>query len=79
MPERQTALHEVESRALQLSDQDRAELIDILVRSLAPAQGLALSPEWVKEVERRDREMDLSGEDGEPAAAVLAEMKALLG
>ena len=79
MPQAVTTLKEIETNALRLSDDDRAELVSVLMRSLISTEGWTLSPEWVAEAERRDREMEASGERGEPADKVLAEMRALLG
>ncbi len=49
------SLQTVEADALKLSADERAELIERLIQSLAPTE---LSPEWRDEVERRVGDMD---------------------
>lgn len=69
-------LESVEAAALQLSAQDRAELIERLIDTvpLAPP----LHPEWGAEVARRVAQMDAGGVEGVPAEQVLANMRALI-
>lgn len=68
------SLDAVEADALQLTPAERAELIERLIASVAPA--LPLHPEWEAEIARRVAEMDAAGEaDLIPGEQVMAEMR----
>ena len=69
-------LETVEAAALQLSSQDRAELIERLIDTVLPPS--PLHPEWEAEIARRVAEMDTGLVEGIPAQQVFARMRALI-
>lgn len=68
-----TALEAVEAAALQLSADERAELIDRLVQTLPPTP--PLHPAWEAEIARRVAELDAGLVPSIPAETVFAEMR----
>lgn len=71
-----TTLEAVEAAALQLSAEERAELIERLIDTLLPAP--PLHPAWEAEIARRVAEMDAGLVASIPAEKVFAEMRALI-
>lgn len=69
-------LETVEAAALQLSSQDRAELIERLIDTVLPPS--PLHPEWEAEIARRVAEMGTGLVEGIPARQVFARMRALI-
>ena len=68
------ALEAVEAAALQLSAEERAELIERLIDTVLPAP--PLHPAWEAEIARRMAEMDAGQVEGIPFEKVLADMRA---
>ena len=66
----------VDAAALQLSPQDRAEVIEPLIDTVLPPS--PLHPEWEVEIARRVAEMDTGRVEGIPAQQVFARMRALI-
>ena len=70
------SLETVEAAALQLSVEERAELIERLIDTVLPPA--PLHPAWEAEIARRVAEMDAGLVEGIPAEQVFAEMRALI-
>ncbi len=70
------SLETVEAAALQLTAQERAELIERLIDAAAPPP--PLHPAWEAEIARRVAEMDAGLIEGIPAEQVFAKMRALI-
>jgi len=70
-------VEQLESEALQLPEQARAELLGRLMRSLVdtPAMDRDVSEAWTQEAVRRDEEMDSGSVVGIPADEVFAELR----
>ena len=71
-----STLESIESEALKLSPEERAELIERLIDSVVPAP--PLHPAWAAEIERRLADMDAGRSKAIPADEVLADMRALI-
>jgi putative addiction module component (TIGR02574 family) len=69
-------LKTVEAAALQLSAEERAELIERLIDTVLPAP--PLHPAWEAEIARRLDEMDAGLVESIPAEKVLADMRAMI-
>jgi putative addiction module component (TIGR02574 family) len=69
-------LETVEAAALQLSAEERAELIERLIDTVLPAP--PLHPAWEAEIARRLDEMDAGLVEYIPAEKVLADMRAMI-
>ena len=70
-----TSLETVEAAAMQLSAEERAELIERLIDTVLPAP--PLHPAWEAEIARRVAEMDAGLVEGIPAEQVFAKMRAM--
>lgn len=70
------SLETVEAAALQLSAEERAELIERLIDTVLPAP--PLHPAWEAEIARRVAEMDAGQVQGIPAEQVFAKMRAMI-
>jgi putative addiction module component (TIGR02574 family) len=70
------SLESVEAAALQLSAEERAELIDRLIDTVLPAP--PLHPAWEAEIARRVAEMDAGLTESIPAERVFAELRAMI-
>jgi putative addiction module component (TIGR02574 family) len=70
------SLEAVEAAALQLSADERAELIDRLIDTVLPAP--PLHPAWEAEIARRAAEMDAGLAESIPADQVFAELRAMI-
>jgi putative addiction module component (TIGR02574 family) len=70
------SLAAVEAAALQLSTEDRAELIERLIDTVLPPP--PLHPGWEAEIARRLQEMDAGRVEGIPAETVFARMRAVI-
>ena len=70
------SLEVVEAAALELSAEERAELIERLIDTVLPAP--PLHPTWEAEIARRVAEMDAGLVEGIPAEKVFAEMRAMI-
>jgi len=71
-----STLESIESEALKLSPEERAELIERLIDTVVPAP--PLHPAWAAEIERRLADMDAGRSKAIPADEVLADMRALI-
>ena len=69
-------LETVEAAALQLSAEERGELIERLIDTVLPPP--PLHPAWEAEIARRVAEMDAGLVEGIPAEQVFAKMRALI-
>ncbi len=70
------SLEIVEAAALQLSAAERAELIERLIDTVAPAP--PLHPAWEAEIARRVAEVDAGLVECIPAEKVFAELRAMI-
>jgi putative addiction module component (TIGR02574 family) len=70
------SLETVEAAAMQLSAEERAELIERLIDTVLPAP--PLHPAWEAEIARRVAEMDAGLVEGIPAEQVFARMRAMI-
>jgi putative addiction module component (TIGR02574 family) len=70
------SLETVEAAALQLSAEERAELIERLIDTVLPPP--TLHPAWEAEIARRIGEMDAGLVEGIPAEKVFADMRAMI-
>ena len=70
------SLETVEAAALQLSAEERAELIERLIDTVLPAP--PLHPAWEAEIARRLAEMDAGLVESIPAEEVFAELRAMI-
>jgi putative addiction module component (TIGR02574 family) len=70
------SLETVEAAALQLTAEERAELIERLIDTVVPPP--PLHPAWQAEIARRVAEMDAGLVEGIPAEQVFARMRALI-
>ncbi len=70
------SLDTVEAAALQLTAEDRAELIERLIDTVIPPP--PLHPDWEAEIARRVAEMDAGLVDSIPAEKVFARMRAMI-
>lgn len=70
------SLETVEAAAMQLSAEERAELIARLIDTVLPAP--PLHPAWEAEIARRVAEMDAGLVEGIPAEQVFARMRAMI-
>ena len=70
------SLETVEAAALQLSAEERAELIERLIDTVAPPP--PLHPAWETEIARRIEEMDAGLVEGIPAEKVFADLRAMI-
>lgn len=68
-------LESVESAALELSAEERAELIERLIDTVLPPP---MHPAWEAEIARRVAEMDAGLVESIPADKVLADLRALI-
>ena len=71
-----TTLESVEAAALELTAEERAELIERLIDTVIPAP--PLHPAWEAEIARRVAELDAGTLECIPAEKVLADMRALI-
>lgn len=71
-------LEQLESAVLELSEPERARLVERLLSSLQPQGDTAVEQVWAEEAERRYEEMLRTGDEGVPAEEVLAELRAML-
>ena len=69
-------LQSIEAQALKLSPEDRAQLIERLIVSVAPTP--PLSAAWQAEIERRISDMDTGRTQPVPAEEVFARIDAKL-
>ena len=69
-------LETVEAAALQLSAEERAELIERLIDTVLPPP--PLHPAWEAEIARRVAEMDAGLVEGIPAEQVFSKMRAMI-
>jgi len=69
-------LETVEAAALQLSAEERAELIERLIDTVLPPP--PLHPAWEAEIARRIEEMDAGRVEGIPAEKVFADLRAMI-
>lgn len=70
------SLETVEAAALQLSAEERAELIERLIETVLPPP--PLHPAWEAEIARRVAEMDAGLVESIPAEEVLARMRTMI-
>ncbi len=70
------SLEAIEAAALELSAQERTELIERLIDTVLPAP--PLHPAWEAEIARRVAEMDSGLVEGIPAEKVFAGMRAMI-
>jgi putative addiction module component (TIGR02574 family) len=70
------SLENVEAAALQLSAEERGELIERLIDTVLPPP--PLPPAWEAEIARRVAEMDAGLVESIPAEEVLAKMRAMI-
>lgn len=70
------SLETVEAAAMQLSAEERSELIERLIDTVLPAP--PLHPAWGAEIARRVAEMDAGLVEGIPAEQVFAEVRAMI-
>lgn len=70
------SLETVEAAALQLSAEDRAELIERLIDTVLPPP--PLHPAWEAEIARRLQDMDSGLDEGIPAETVFARMRTII-
>lgn len=71
-----TSLETVEAAALQLSAEERAELIERLIDTVVPPP--PLHPAWEAEIARRVAEMDAGLVEGIPAEQVFSKLRAMI-
>ncbi len=71
-------IEDFEQQLLELSPGEKARLLHELVHSLDNATQAEIDAIWLDEAERRDREMEQSGEDGLSGAAALQRIRARL-
>jgi len=64
------------AQALKLTSEERAELIERLADTFAPAP--PLHPDWEAEIARRVAEMDAGGTSAIPAEQAMADLRALI-
>lgn len=69
-------LETVEAAALQLTAEERGELIERLIDTVVPPP--PLHPAWEAEIARRVAEMDAGVVEGIPAEQVFAKMRTLI-
>ena len=69
-------LETVEATALQLSAEERAELIERLIDTVLPAP--PLHPAWEAEIARRVAELDAGLVESIPAEKVFAQLRAMI-
>ena len=70
------SLETVEAAAMQLSAEERGELIERLIDTVLPSP--PLHPAWEAEIARRVAEMDAGVVEAIPAEEVFAEMRAII-
>ena len=70
------SLETVEVAAMQISAEERSELIERLIDTVVPAP--PLHPAWEAEIARQVAEMDAGLVEGIPAEKVFAEMRAMI-
>jgi putative addiction module component (TIGR02574 family) len=70
------SLETVEAAALQLTAEERAELIERLIDTVVPAP--PLQPAWEQEIARRVAELDAGLVESIPAEEVFARMRAMI-
>ena len=70
------SLKAVEAAALQLSAEERAELIERLIDTVLPAP--PLHPAWEAEIARRVADMDAGLTECIPAEKVFADLRAMI-
>lgn len=70
------SLETVEAAALQLSTEERAELIERLIDTVLPPP--PLHPAWEAEIARRVADMDAGLTESIPADKVFAELRAMI-
>ena len=70
------SLETVEAAAMQLSAEERGELIERLIDTVLPPP--PLHPAWETEIARRVAEMDAGVVEAIPAEEVFAEMRAII-
>ena len=70
------SLETVEAAAMQLSAEERSELIERLIDTVLPAP--PLHPAWEAEIARRVAEMDAGLVGGIPAEQVFEKMRAMI-
>lgn len=70
------SLETVEAAALQLSAEERAELIERLIDTVIPPP--PLHPAWEEEIARRVAELDAGLVESIPAEEVFARMRAII-
>ena len=71
-----TELDALLARAMALTEDDRAELIERLAATLQPAT--ELHPDWAAEIERRVSDLDAGLTASIPAEQVMAELRAMI-
>ncbi|HZE90400.1 MAG TPA: addiction module protein [Rhizobacter sp.] len=71
-----TLLETVEAAALQLSPEERAELIERLIDTVLPAP--PLHPAWEAEIARRVADMEAGTTESIPAEKVFAELRRMI-
>jgi putative addiction module component (TIGR02574 family) len=71
-------LKQIEAEALHLSEDERAELAQILLLSLDAPSESAVSEDWLAEAKRRARELDERIVQPTPAEEVSRKARALL-
>ncbi len=70
------SLETVTAEALQLTAEERADLVELLIASIEPA--LPLHPEWEAEIARRIADVDSGRSQAIPSEQVFAEVRALI-
>lgn len=70
------SLEAVQTAALNLSAEERAELIELLIDTVLPAP--PLHPAWEAEIARRVADLDAGLTQAIPAEQVFAELRALI-
>jgi len=71
-------MEELTSQALSLPDERRAELAEILIRSLDEVESTSVKAAWLAEIRRRDQEIRAGQDVLRPADEVLREARAQL-
>ncbi len=71
-------MKEIEKQALQLSVNERAQLIESLMRSLDGEEDPDAERAWIEEAKRRHREIQLGEVTGKPADQVFKEARSRL-
>jgi hypothetical protein len=71
-------LDEIQAAALELPEESRAELMEVLLLSFEDAEDRGIINAWAEEAERRDEEMTRTGDPGIPADEVFERLRSSL-